>query len=260
MIDMGFEEPVNKILSALPSHESKSNGADGVDGIDVPGFNPALRAGIPPRQTMMFTATMSPRVEKIATKYLRHPATVLIGNTDEAVDTVEQRVEFVSSDAKRISRLEAILSDPDLKSPVIVFVNVKHNCDHVAKAIRRMGWSTATLHSGKTQQQREAALKDAREGRTDVLVATDLEGRGIDVPDVTLVINFNMANTIESYTHRIGRTGRAGKSGVAITFLGSEDKDVLYDLRQMISKSPVSKVPEELARHEAAQQRSGRRR
>lgn len=259
MIDMGFEEPVTKILNALPSHEPKTNGADGVDGVDLP-FNPALAAGIPPRQTMMFTATMSPRVEKIAAKYLHQPATVLVGNTDEAVDTVEQRVEFVGSDAKRLSRLEGILADPDLKSPVIVFVNVKHNCDHIAKAIRRMGWNTATLHSGKTQQQREAALKDAREGRTDVLVATDLAGRGIDVPDVSLVLNFNMANTIESYTHRIGRTGRAGKSGVAITFLGPEDKDVLYELRQMISKSPVSKVPEELARHEAAQQRSGRRR
>ena len=260
MIDMGFEEPVTKILNALPSHERKSNGADGVDGIHVPDFNPGIVAGIPPRQTMMFTATMSPRVEKIATKYLRQPATVTIGNTDEAVDTVEQRVEFVSSDSKRLARLESILSDPDLKSPVIVFVNVKANCDNIAKAIRRMGWNTATLHSGKTQQQREAALKDAREGRTDVLVATDLAGRGIDVPDVSLVLNFNMAHSIEAYTHRIGRTGRAGKSGVAITFLGPEDKEVMYELRQMISKSPVSRVPEELARHEAAQQRSMRRR
>lgn len=258
MIDMGFEEPVTKILNALPSHEGKTD-ADGID-VDFPGFTPALGGGIPPRQTMMFTATMSPRVEKIAAKYLRHPATVLVGNTDEAVDTVEQRVEFITGDAKRLSRLEAILSDPELKSPVIVFVNVKHSCDHIAKAVRRMGWSTATLHSGKTQQQREEALKDAREGRTDVLVATDLAGRGIDVPDVSLVLNFNMANSIEGYTHRIGRTGRAGKSGIAITFLDNGDKDVLYDLRQMISKSPVSRVPEELARHEAAQQRSGRRR
>jgi len=254
MIDMGFEEPVNRILSALPSPEQ----TDGEDGVNLPGWNVGLGVRGGTRQTMMFTATMSPRVEKIAAKYMRHPAVVTIGSSDEAVDTVEQRVEFISGESKRLNRLQDILSDPSLKSPVIVFVNVKHNCDAVAKSIRRMGWSTATLHSGKTQQQREAALKDAREGRTDVLVATDLAGRGIDVPDVSLVINFNMANTIESYTHRIGRTGRAGKSGIAITFLGPEDNDVLYELRQMISKSPVSRVPEELARHEASQQRSAR--
>lgn len=256
MIDMGFEEPVNRILSALPSVERTDPG----DGVDLPGWTMPLAVRGGTRQTMMFTATMSPRVEKIAAKYMRQPAVVTIGSSDEAVDTVEQRVEFVAGEAKRLNRLQEVLSDPNLKSPVIIFVNVKHNCDAVAKSIRKMGWSTATLHSGKTQQQREAALKDAREGRTDVLVATDLAGRGIDVPDVSLVINFNMANSIESYTHRIGRTGRAGKSGVSLTFLGPEDSEVLYELRQMISKSPVSRVPEELARHEAAQQRSSRRR
>ena len=82
-----------------------------------------------------------------------------------------------------------------------------------------------------------------------------MAGRGIDVPDVSLVINFNMATNIESYTHRVGRTGRAGKSGVAITFLGNEDEDVLYDLKQMIQKSSISKVPDELRRHPAAQQK-----
>jgi len=89
-------------------------------------------------------------------------------------------------------------------------------------------------------------------------VATDLAGRGIDVPDVSLVVNFNMAMNIESYTHRIGRTGRAGKSGVAITFLGNEDTDVLYDLKQMLMKSSISRVPEELRKHEAAQSKPTR--
>jgi ATP-dependent RNA helicase DDX23/PRP28 len=116
-----------------------------------------------------------------------------------------------------------------------------------------MGWSAVTLHGSKTQEQREAALLSVREGHTQVLVATDLAGRGIDVPDVSLVVNFNMATSIESYTHRIGRTGRAGKSGVAITFLGPEDTDTMYDLKQILSKSSISKVPEELRRHEAAQ-------
>ena len=144
-----------------------------------------------------------------------------------------------------------------------------------------MGFSSVTLHGSKTQEQREAALGSVRNGSTDVLVATDLAGRGIDVPDVSLVLNFNMANTIESYTHRIGRTGRAGKSGVAITFLGNEDVDVMYvpfpsflflynavqktnmrnyryDLKQMLVKSPISRVPEDLRKHEAAQSKPNR--
>jgi ATP-dependent RNA helicase DDX23/PRP28 len=130
------------------------------------------------------------------------------------------------------------------------------------------------LHSGKNQEQREAALQALRSGDADVLVATDLAGRGIDVTDVSLVINYQMSNTIEAYIHRIGRTGRAGKQGVAITFLSNDDDEVMYDLKQgmffrypwlsgevisnihsfeEISKSPVSKLSQELAKHEAAQ-------
>jgi ATP-dependent RNA helicase DDX23/PRP28 len=92
-------------------------------------------------------------------------------------------------------------------------------------------WNAATLHSGKNQEQREAALQSLRTGDADVLVATDLAGRGIDVQDVTLVINYQMASTIEAYVHRIGRTGRAGKQGVAITFLNNDDDEVMYDLK-----------------------------
>ena len=121
-----------------------------------------------------------------------------------------------------------------------------------------MGFSSVTLHGSKTQEQREAALASLRNGQTEILVATDLAGRGIDVPDVSLVVNFNMATNIESYTHRVGRTGRAGKSGVALTFLGNEDADVMYDLKQMLSKSSISRVPEELRKHEAAQQKRQR--
>jgi ATP-dependent RNA helicase DDX23/PRP28 len=121
-----------------------------------------------------------------------------------------------------------------------------------------MGFSAVTLHGSKSQEQREAALATLRAGGADVLVATDVAGRGIDVPDVSLVVNFNMATSIEQYTHRIGRTGRAGKSGVALTFLGNEDVDVLYDLKQMLMKSSISKVPEELRKHEAAQQKPSR--
>jgi len=246
MIDMGFEEPVNKILDALPVSNEKPDTDDAEDATAMKEYKY--------RQTMMYTATMPVAVERIARKYLRRPAIVTIGNVGEAVDTVEQRVEFCYGEDKRKKRLAEILGSRQFAPPIIVFVNIKRNCDAVARDIQRMGYSAVTLHGSKTQDQREAALASLREGRTEVLVATDLAGRGIDVPDVSLVINFNMATNIESYTHRIGRTGRAGKSGVAITFLGAEDTDVLYDLRKMIQGSSISKLPDELRKHEAAQQ------
>ncbi|KAI1398538.1 DEAD-domain-containing protein [Hypoxylon fuscum] len=252
MIDMGFEEPVNKILDALPVTNEKPD-TDAAENAQL--MSRHLGGKDRYRQTMMYTATMPSAVEKIAKKYLRRPATVTIGNAGEAVETVEQRVEFVPGEDRRKKRLQEILLSNEFAPPIIVFVNIKRNCDAVAREIKHMGFSAVTLHGSKTQEQREQALASVRGGQTDVLVATDLAGRGIDVPDVSLVVNFNMAMSIESYTHRIGRTGRAGKSGVAITFLGNEDTDVMYDLRQMLSKSAISRVPEELRRHEAAQQK-----
>jgi ATP-dependent RNA helicase DDX23/PRP28 len=250
MIDMGFEEPVNKILDALPVTNEKPDS----DAAEDPN---AMKRGMY-RQTMMYTATMPTAVERIARKYLRRPAIVTIGNVGEAVETVEQRVEHVQGEEKRKKRLGEILNSHEFAPPIIVFVNIKRNCDAIARDIKHMGFSSVTLHGSKTQEQRELALQQLKDRRVDVLVATDLAGRGIDITDVSLVVNFNMATSIESYTHRIGRTGRAGKSGVAITFWGNEDADVLYDLKQMLTKSQISKVPEDLRKHEAAQQKGGR--
>ncbi|KAG9248834.1 Pre-mRNA-splicing ATP-dependent RNA helicase prp28 [Calycina marina] len=255
MIDMGFEESVNKILDALPVSNEKP---DTDEAEDAQAMSRRLGRKDQYRQTMMYTATMPPTIEKIAKKYLRRPAIVTIGNVGEAVETVEQRVEFVSGEEKKKKRLKEILTSGEFQPPMIVFVNIKRNCDAVARDIKSMGFSSVTLHGSKTQEQREAALASIRNGSCQVLVATDLAGRGIDVSDVSLVVNFNMATNIESYTHRVGRTGRAGKSGVAITFLGNEDVDVMYDLKQMLGKSSISRVPEELRKHEAAQQKSTR--
>ncbi|KAI0125711.1 P-loop containing nucleoside triphosphate hydrolase protein [Xylariales sp. AK1849] len=255
MIDMGFEESVNKILDALPVTNEKP---DTEAAEDAQAMSRHLGGQDRYRQTMMYTATMPPAVEKIAKKYLRRPATVNIGNIGEAVESVEQRVEFVAGEDRRKKRLREILVDGGFTAPIIVFVNIKRNCDSIARDIKHMGFSVVTLHGSKTQDQREQALASVRAGHTDILVATDLAGRGIDVPDVSLVVNFNMAPSIEAYTHRIGRTGRAGKSGVAITFLGNEDSDNMYDLKQMLSKSSISRVPEELRRHEAAQSKPSR--
>ncbi|KAG8169698.1 hypothetical protein KVR01_000443 [Diaporthe batatas] len=253
MIDLGFEESLNKILDALPVTNEKPDTEEAENALLMK-QNIGLK-DLKYRQTMMYTATMPPVVEKIAKQYLRRPAIVTIGNIGEAVDTVEQRVELINGEDKRKNRLGEILRSNQYDPPIIVFVNIKRNCDTVARDIKRLGFNAVTLHGSKTQEQREAALDSVRKGESKILVATDLAGRGIDVPDVSLVINFNMAPSIEAYTHRIGRTGRAGKSGVAITFLGSEDDDVKYDLKQMIMKSPISKVPDELRRDPAAQQK-----
>lgn len=255
MIDLGFEESVNKILDALPVGNEKP---DTDDAEDAQAMSRHIGGKDRYRQTMMYTATMPSAIEKIAKKYLKRPAIVTIGNIGEAVETVEQRAEFVSGEDKRKKRLNEILASGEFQPPIIVFVNIKRNCDAVARDIKHMGFSSVTLHGSKTQEQREAALASIRSGATNVLVATDLAGRGIDISDVSLVVNFNMAGSIESYTHRIGRTGRQGKTGVAITFLGNEDSDVMYDLKQMFMKSSISRVPEELRKHEAAQQKSTR--
>ncbi|KAF7363361.1 hypothetical protein MSAN_00991800 [Mycena sanguinolenta] len=251
MVHLGFEVDLTFILDALPAETMQ--GEDQGEQMDVDGETMVKRGRT--RVTTLFSATMPPAVERLARKYLKKPAVITIGEAGRAVDTVEQKVEFVNGDEKKKQRLLEILNSGQYASPIIVFVNQKKTADMVAKDLSRANWSTTTLHSGKNQEQREAALQSLRNGDSDVLVATDLAGRGIDVQDVSLVINFQMASSIEAYVHRIGRTGRAGKQGVAITFLTNDDDEVMYDLKNEIAKSPVSKVPIELAKHEAAQHR-----
>ncbi|KIM55099.1 hypothetical protein SCLCIDRAFT_1221393 [Scleroderma citrinum Foug A] len=257
MVHLGFEADLLFILDKLPSDmlEGEENNMQ-ENAMDVDGENGNSKNKGRSRVTTLFSATMPPAVERLARKYLKRPATITIGEAGRAVDTVEQNVEFVTGDEKKRQRMSEILEK--YPPPVIVFVNQKKTADMVAKDLSRAGWSTSTLHSGKTQEQREASLQSLRSGDAHVLVATDLAGRGIDVQDVSLVINYQMASTIEAYVHRIGRTGRAGKKGAAITFLTNDDDEVMYDLKQEIAKSPVSKVPLELARHEAAQHKVSR--
>ncbi|KAF9515879.1 hypothetical protein BS47DRAFT_1371903 [Hydnum rufescens UP504] len=249
MVHLGFEVDLNYILDSLPTDSLSAEDGNAMDLDDAQGQKGKTRV------TTLFSATMPPAVERLSRKYLRKAAVITIGEAGRAVDTVEQRVEFVTGDEKKKQRMLEILNHGGFSSPIIVFVNQKKTADMVAKDISRAGWSTSTLHSGKNQEQREAALAALRTGEADILVATDLAGRGIDVQDVSLVINYQMAGTIEAYVHRIGRTGRAGKLGTAITFLSNDDDEVMYELKNEIAKSPVSKVPPELARHEAAQQK-----
>lgn len=255
MIDMGFEADVNFILDALPVSNVKP---DSVEAENGDAMNTAMdERGHKYRQTTMFSATMPTAVERLAKKYLRRPAVVTIGTAGQAVETVEQKVEMISGEEKKKIRLMELLNSGQYAPPIIVFVNQKKNVDLLARTVNKSGYHAVTLHGSKSQEQRELALAQLKEGNADILVATDVAGRGIDVKNVSLVVNFDMAKNIEDYTHRIGRTGRAGQSGTALTFLSSTDTDVMYDLKQMLSKSSLSKVPPELANHEAAQSKPG---
>ncbi|KAG0003012.1 DEAD (Asp-Glu-Ala-Asp) box polypeptide 23 [Entomortierella chlamydospora] len=255
MIDMGFEADVNFILDALPVSNLKP---DTDEAEDATKMTMAIDedSNKKYRQTTMFSATMPAAVERLAKRYLRRPAVVTIGTAGQAVETVEQRVEMITDENKKKNRLMDLLRG-QFAPPMIVFVNQKKSCDMLAKMINSSGLRATTLHGGKSQEQRELALSQLKSGKSDVLVATDVAGRGIDVQNVSLVVNFDMAKSIEDYTHRIGRTGRAGRSGVAVTFLSSYDTDVYYDLKQMLTKSTLATVPAELRNHEAAMTKGG---
>src|SRR5699024_11251356 len=143
-----------------------------------------------------------------------------------------------------------------VEPPVIIFVNQKKGADVLAKSLDKCGFSACTLHGGKGQEQREYALASLKTGAKDILVATDVAGRGIDIRNVSLVINYDMAKSIEDYTHRIGRTGRAGKTGKAISLLTKDDSPLFYDLKQLLISSPVSTCPPELMNHPEAQHKN----
>eukprot|EP00124_Ichthyophonus_hoferi_P002606 Ihof_evm3s185 gene=Ihof_evmTU3s185 len=232
MIDMGFETDVQAILDFMPASNLKPDTED-AENPDLLLANTSLKHKF--RQTVMFTATMPPAVERLARQYMRKPATVIIGTAGNAVSRVQQRVELMSEEQKRKRLVEHL---KDLEGPIIIFVNQKKGCDILAKSLEKMGYRAITLHGGKGQEQRQVALESLKTGEKDILVATDVAGRGIDIKDVSAVINYDMAKNIEDYTHRIGRTGRAGKTGMAITFLTQHDKEVFFDLKTMITNSP----------------------
>ncbi|KAH0886754.1 hypothetical protein HID58_062850, partial [Brassica napus] len=243
MIDMGFEPQVAGVLDAMPSSNLKPENEE--EELDEKKIY---------RTTYMFSATMPPGVERLARKYLRNPVVVTIGTAGKATDLISQHV-IMMKESEKFFRLQKLLDELSDKT-AIVFVNTKKNCDSIAKNLDKAGYRVTTLHGGKSQEQREISLEGFRAKRYNVLVATDVVGRGIDIPDVAHVINYDMPKHIEMYTHRIGRTGRAGKSGVATSFLTLHDTDVFYDLKQMLVQSN-SAVPPELARHEASRFKPG---
>ena len=249
-IGLGFVDELDYILDSMPASNMKPDTVESEDPLTLLEGKTDARY----RVTMLYSATMPPSVERLAKNYLRRPATITIGDANQAVGTVEQRVELISGDDKKRQRLFQLLS-AHFEPPMIVFSTTIQSVDGLAHDLRKQGFNVATLHSKKTQTQREEALANLRSGQSDILVATDLAGRGIDVPNVSAVINYSFPTSFEAYIHRIGRTGRAGKKGIAFTFLEPSDEQFFYDVKQELSRSPVSTVPRELERHPAAQTR-----
>ena len=252
MINMGFEQDVQKILEYLPVTNLKPDSEEAENESSLM-TNFASKKKY--RQTVMFTATMPPPLERLARSYLRRPATVYIGTVGKPTERVQQIVIMCNESEKRNKLIEVL--EQGFEPPIIIFVNQKKGADILAKSLDKMGYSACTLHGGKGQEQRDFALSSLKHGNKEILVATDVAGRGIDFKDVSLVINYDMAKTIDDYTHRIGRTGRAGKSGVAITLLTKDDSQLFYELKMAILESPISECPYELMNHPDAQNKPG---
>jgi ATP-dependent RNA helicase RhlE len=203
MLDLGFLPDMRRILDAVPAK----------------------------RQTLLFSATMPPAIAALARRVLTRPAEVFVSPVASTVDEVDQKVYFVDPKAKPALLLE-VLSDPQVQR-ALVFTRTKRGADRVARGLVQSGIHAAAIHGNKAQNARERALEGFRRGRTPVLVATDIAARGIDVDGISHVVNYELPNVPESYVHRIGRTARAGNTGVAISLCGPEERAYLHDIERL---------------------------
>ena len=206
MFDMGFIRDVRKIVSYLPRQ----------------------------RQSMLFSATMPAEVMHLVGEMLHDPLRVNVSPREIMADRINQHVHFVAAQDKRSLLLE-LLCDEAMKR-VIVFTRTKHGADKVAKLLAKAGHAADALHGGKSQNARQRALHEFRSGRTRILVATDIAARGIDVDQITHVVNFELPHEAESYVHRIGRTARAGSGGVAVAFCDPSERGYLRGIERLVKR------------------------
>ncbi|KAJ7970819.1 putative Dead box ATP-dependent RNA helicase [Quillaja saponaria] len=217
MLDMGFEPQIRKVVNEVPAR----------------------------RQTLMFTATWPKEVRKIAADLLVNPVQVNIGNVDELVanKSITQHIEVLAPLEKH-RRLEQILQSQDPGSKIIIFCSTKKMCDQLARNLTRQ-FGAAAIHGDKSQGERDHVLNQFRTGRSPVLVATDVAARGLDIKDIRVVVNYDFPTGVEDYVHRIGRTGRAGATGLAYTFFGDQDAKYASDLVKVL-EGANQQVPPEL--------------
>ncbi len=200
------------------------------------GFIHALRKIAPrlgtPRQTMLFSATMPKQMEELAGTYLTNPKRVQVSPPGKAADKITQSVHFIAKGEKP-GKLREILS-ADLSALTLVFSRTKHGAEKLMKGLVADGYNAASIHGNKSQGQRDRAIKAFRDGEITVLVATDVAARGIDIPGVAYVINYDLPEVPENYVHRIGRTARAGREGEAIAFCCGEEIDQLKQIQKLM--------------------------
>lgn len=212
MLDMGFVHDVKRIISKLPAK----------------------------RQTLFFSATMPPEIQMLASMLLTDPVKVEVTPVSSTAEIIQQSVYYVEKQNK-LPLMVQLLKDSSIES-VLVFTQMKHAADKLAKRLNIEGIRTEAIHGNKSQNARQAALSNFKKRKTRVLVATDIAARGIDIDELTHVINYELPNVPETYVHRIGRTGRAGASGTAISFCDWSEKTFLTDIQKLIKKPiPVVK-------------------
>ena len=204
MLDIGFLPDLQRILSYLPKQ----------------------------RITLLFSATFSPEIKRLASSYLQDPVTIEVARSNATASTVEQHFYSVSADDKRRA-LHQVLKTRGMKQ-AFVFVNSKLGCARLARSLEKEGLKTTALHGDKSQDERLKALEAFKSGEVDLLVCTDVAARGLDIKDVPAVFNFDVPFNAEDYVHRIGRTGRAGASGLAVSFVASSDQRLVADIEKLI--------------------------
>lgn len=204
MLDMGFINDVKKVVAKLPEK----------------------------KQTLFFSATMPDEIEKLANTLLKNPVTIAVTPVSSTVEKIEQAIYFVEKENKK-NLLQDLLQDSSIKS-ALVFTRTKHGADKVVKNLVKQGITSEAIHGNKSQNARQRALTNFKNGNTRILVATDIAARGIDVDGLSHVFNYELPNVPETYVHRIGRTGRAGENGMAISFCDSEERAYLKDIQKLI--------------------------
>jgi superfamily II DNA/RNA helicase len=206
MLDIGFLPDLQRILSYLPKQ----------------------------RTTLLFSATFSPEIKRLAGSYLQNPVTIEVARPNETASTVEQHFYSANDEGKRHA-IHQVLKSRGIKQ-AFIFVNSKLGCARLARSLEREGLKTTALHGDKSQDERLKALEAFKSGEVDLLVCTDVAARGLDIKDVPAVFNFDVPFNAEDYVHRIGRTGRAGASGLAVTLVSGSDARLVADIEKLLKK------------------------
>jgi len=211
MLDMGFEPQIRRIVeeSGMPQGDD--------------------------RQTMMFSATFPTEIQRLASDFLRDYIFLTVGRVGSASKDVTQKVEYIEENEKLDAVMKFLLTIED--GLILIFTETKRNCDYLEDILCAKGFPACSIHGDKSQREREEALRSFKRGITPVMVATDVASRGLDIPNVTQVINYDLPTNIDDYVHRIGRTGRAGNTGNALSFLNEKNSGLIRELREMLDEN-----------------------